>query len=314
MSGPDRQVTDLIVTEDHLRLDSYVYGQGIGASRNRIKGMIIGGLILVNGNSCKVSQSISVGDHITIKAGDPKPASNVATDIPLDVVFQDEYLLVVNKQAGLPVHPGPGHEADTMVNAILHICPDLKGIGDEIRPGIVHRLDKDTSGLIVVAKTEVSLKHLSDQMKNRTVQKEYVALVKGTMPKLAGTVNLPIGRHPKNRKKMTVIENGREAVTEFKVIETRSDMSLLKLKLHTGRTHQIRVHLSHMGCKIIGDALYGAVTPLIDRQFLHAYRLQFVHPYLDITKTFTANLPDELAKLVKELGFDLDKLTSEFNE
>ena len=302
-------VIDLIVDSDHLRLDTYIQQQDIGLSRSRIKNLIIADQVLVNGNSCKVSQSVCQGDLITINILAPKPSGNVPVDIPLDVIFEDEHIMVINKQAGLPVHPGPGHESDTMVNAILHVCPDLAGIGDEIRPGIVHRLDKDTSGLIVVAKTEQALNHLSDQMKNRSTDKQYIALVMGHMPKSSGIINLPIGRHPKDRKKMAVVENGREAITEFEVLEVCKDMSLLKLKLHTGRTHQIRVHLAYMGCKILGDLLYGGKSPMLDRQFLHASRMQIIHPHFEAPQVFVAELPTDLTEIVRDLGFDKSRLT-----
>ena len=229
----DNSVTNLIADEYYVRLDTYIQLQDIGLTRSRIKNMIVAGLVLVNGNPCKVSQSVNRGDSVTIAKPIPKASSNIPVNIPLDIVFEDDHIMVVNKQAGLAVHPGPGHLDDTMVNAILHVCPDLQGIGDEIRPGIVHRLDKDTSGLIVVAKTEQALVNLSEQMKERTVNKQYIALVKGHMPKSSGIINLPIARHPRDRKRMAVVENGRDAVTEFKVLNTCKDMSLLILKLHT---------------------------------------------------------------------------------
>ncbi len=308
MTDMDDKAIDIRVNEDSLRLDIYLQNQDIGFSRSRIKHMILEGYIRVNGNECKVSHTVYNGDQITINKVFPKESRNVATDIPLDVIFQDEHMMVINKQAGLPVHPGPGHEADTLVNAILHICPDLQGIGDEIRPGIVHRLDKDTSGLILVAKTEQALNHLSDQMKNRVVRKGYIALTKGHLPKNSGIINLPIGRHPKDRKKMTVIGSGREAITEFSVLDIQKDMSLVELILHTGRTHQIRVHLSHMGCKIICDSVYGGSTKLIKRQFLHAYKISFTHPVHETHQSFVAELPQELDHVAKELGFDPDNL------
>ena len=307
MDDMDNSVTNLIADEYYVRLDTYIQLQDIGLTRSRIKNMIVAGLVLVNGNPCKVSQSVNRGDSVTIAKPIPKASSNTPVNIPLDIVFEDDHIMVVNKQAGLPVHPGPGHLDDTMVNAILHVCPDLQGIGDEIRPGIVHRLDKDTSGLIVVAKTEQALANLSEQMKERTVNKQYIALVKGYMPKSSGIINLPIARHPRDRKRMAVVENGREAVTEFKVLNTCKDMSLLLLKLHTGRTHQIRVHLSHMGCKIVGDFLYGGNSSLLKRQFLHAHKMQFIHPYYETLQTFISELPSELRYIAIELGFDPDR-------
>jgi 23S rRNA pseudouridine1911/1915/1917 synthase len=229
----------------------------------------------------------------------------VAEDIPLDIVFENDDLLVVNKPAGMVVHPSPGHESGTLVHAALGHIPELEGIGGEERPGIVHRLDKETSGLIVVAKNERSHRWLQEQFKSRKVEKIYLALVDGKPPTPSGRVEAPIGRSATHRKLMSVVppEKGREAVSEYRTLESFPQHTLLEVHPLTGRTHQIRVHLAFLGCPVSGDTVYGKRKPLVelDRHFLHAYKLKIILPGEKQPRVFEAGLPVELDSVIKLL-------------
>jgi 23S rRNA pseudouridine1911/1915/1917 synthase len=217
------------------------------------------------------------------------------------VVYQDDGLIVIDKPAGLSVHPGPGHSDGTLVNALLARCPDIKGIGGVIRPGIVHRLDKDTSGLMVVAKTEQAHQSLSAQFKEHRVAKGYLALVIGTVKPADGRVDAPIARDPRHRKRMAVVMGGREALTRYRVIQRFNEYSLLEVYPETGRTHQIRVHLTYLGHPLLGDGVYGKRSPLLDRHFLHAHHLGFRHPTSGEPLEFRSALPDDLQHAVESL-------------
>ncbi|HCG90601.1 MAG TPA: RNA pseudouridine synthase [Dehalococcoidia bacterium] len=300
----NRGLVKVTVLEDHPRIDTYLFQQPLELTRSRIKHLIVEGFIKLNGNDCKVSQRLYSKDEITISTPEIKQSKVIARKIPLNIIFQDESLLVIDKDAGVPVHPGPGHEDDTLVNGLLYLCPDLQGIGDEIRPGIVHRLDKDTSGLIVVAKSNGALISLSEQMKSRQVFKEYITLVQGDLRDNHGFIEAPIGRHPKDRKKMAVIDTGRYAKTEYSVLQRGNGLTLLKIILHTGRTHQIRVHMAYKGCKMVGDSVYGVKFTGLERQFLHARSLGFTHPVTLEPMVFQSVLPESLDSVLKELGFD----------
>ena len=246
------------------------------------------------------------GDVVVVVVPPPSPLDLMPQDIPVGIVYEDEQLIVVDKPAGLTVHPAPGHPDGTLVNALLALVPDLPGIGGVERPGIVHRLDKDTSGLIVVAKTDAAHRSLSRQMKERSVDKSYVALAAGTLRKTEGEVDAPIGRHPQQRKKMAVVDGGRAALTRYKVAERfdgpRGRFTLVEAHPVTGRTHQIRVHLAYIGHPLVGDPVYGRRSPLVPRHFLHAARLEIAMPPGETErKTFESPLPDDLSDALSEL-------------
>ena len=280
------------------RLDTYLAATHPALSRSRWKQLIEGGLVALNGIPvCKPNTPLAPGDEISCTLPDPTPIGLVATDIPLDILYEDADLIVLNKPVGLVVHPAPGHAADTLVNALLHHCADLQGIGGKLRPGIVHRLDKDTSGVLVVAKNEQAVAALVAQFSAHTVHKEYLALVWGTPKKLSGVVDLPIGRHATHRKKMAVTEHGRAAITRYETLVATPLASLLRVHIETGRTHQIRVHLAHLGHPVVGDATYGRARHglpaglALPRQMLHAHILKIAHPRDGRPLEFIAPLP-----------------------
>jgi len=268
--------------------------------------LILDGFVLVNGVAAKkAGQMIEDGDDIEVRVPPPVPSGLVAEDIPLDIIFENDDLIVVNKPAGMVVHPAAGHYSGTLVNAVLGYDPDLEGIGGEERPGLVHRLDKETSGLIILAKNERAHNWLQDQFRLRKVEKTYLALVDGKPPTPAGRVEAPIGRDPSHRKKMAIVSagKGREAVSEYKTLQSFRNHTLLEFHPHTGRTHQIRLHCQFLGCPIVGDSVYGkrTVTATIDRHFLHAYRLKIILPGEKSPRTFEADLPEELKAVLEEV-------------
>ena len=293
-------------------MDQFLAGQPTGLTRSQLQRLIGDGLALVNGSGSKASSKVRRGDRIMLTVPPPKPTEVVPQWMPLTVVYQDEHIAVIDKPAGLAVHPGPGHSDHTLVNALLAICPDIQGVGGEIRPGIVHRLDKDTSGLMVVAKTHQAHLDVSDQIKARQVDKGYLALAVGKVEPAVGVIDEPIGRDPHNRKRMAVVPDGREARTRYRVLEyimpsggvpmpsggVWAGYSLLEVVLETGRTHQIRVHLSFLGHPLMGDGVYGRSSPLLDRQFLHANRLGFRHPATGEPVEFRSELPPELSAVL----------------
>jgi 23S rRNA pseudouridine1911/1915/1917 synthase len=246
----------------------------------------------------KAGDKLEGGETLTIVMPPPVAATPVPEAIPLDILYEDAHLLVVNKPAGMPVHPGPGHASRTLVNALLAHCPDLPGIGGVQRPGIVHRLDKDTSGLIVVAKTERAHNDLAAQLKDRSMGKTYLALVEGRLKQPEAMIDAPIGRDPNNRRRMMVRTSSsgemRDAQTSYRVRQQFRDCALVEVTLHTGRTHQIRVHFASIGHPVVGDVVYGHKSPLVARQFLHAWRLAFRHPVDGREMAFEAPLPDDL--------------------
>ncbi len=235
------------------------------------------------------------GEVLVVTVPAPAPATPAAEDLPLSIVYEDEHLIVVDKPAGMPVHPGPGHSRHTLVNALLAHCPDLPGIGGVQRPGIVHRLDKDTSGLLVAAKDDRTHAGLSAQLKSREVKKTYLALVQGRVTPVEAVIDAPIGRDPNNRRRMMVIRGGREARTAYRVQAEYDGYTLLEVSPVTGRTHQIRVHLASIGHPVAGDPVYGKPTPGIPRLFLHAWRLAFRHPIDGRELSFEAPLAEDLA-------------------
>ena len=273
-----------------------------GLSRSRLQALAAGGLIAINGSVARASQRVRHEDTVTVCVPPARsPADLIPQDIPVPAVFEDEHLIVVDKPAGLPVHPGPGHPDGTLVNALLALCPDIRGIGGELRPGIVHRLDLDTSGLMVAAKTQQAHQRLAEQMKNREFRKEYLAVSVGLVTPESGTIDAPIGRDPRHRQRMAVGAGGRAARTHYETLEDLSGHTLLNLILETGRTHQIRVHLAYLGYPLLGDAVYGNASTLTSRQFLHAARLGFRHPVTGAWTEHRADLPAELSTALAAL-------------
>jgi len=288
------------------RLDKFLVSCLPEFSRARLQGLIADGFVTVNGVAArKAGQVIEDGDDIEVRIPPPVPSGLVAEDIPLDIIFENDDLIVVNKPAGMVVHPATGHYSGTLVNAVLGYDPDLEGIGGEERPGLVHRLDKETSGLIVLAKNERAHNWLQEQFRLRQVEKTYLALVDGKPPTPTGRVEAPIGRDPNHRKKMAVVSpgKGREAVSEYKTLESFRNHTLLEFHPHTGRTHQIRLHCQFLGCPIVGDSVYGkrTVTVTINRHFLHAFRLKIILPNEKQPRTFEADLPEELKNVLDEV-------------
>lgn len=279
-----------------MRLDSYLAQHLEQLTRSRLHSLINEGHVLLNGGAAKPAQQVRAGDAIAVTMPPPRPIGLSAEPIPVPVVFEDDDVVVVDKPAGLAVHPGPGHPDGTLVNALLALCPGIQGVGGALRPGIVHRLDKDTSGLMVVAKNDAAHHGLSDSLKTRRVVKGYLGLAAGSLPQSEGVIDLPIARHPRNRKKMAVVEGGKPARTRYRVTEELPGVTLLELDLETGRTHQIRVHLAHLGNPLIGDAVYGRAEASPGRQFLHASRLGFEHPATGAFMEFHSGLPDGLAE------------------
>ena len=284
------------------RLDAFIARRCRELSRSHARRLIDEGLVTLNGRAAKPSEAVAASMHITVTIPPPEELTLVPEHIPLTIIYQDADIIVVDKPAGLTVHPAPGHPSGTLVNALLALCPDLKGIAGTLRPGIVHRLDKDTSGLMVVAKNDRAQRSLSHQMKERQVHKTYLALVHGVPKPREGTIEAPIARHPKNRKKMAVVSGGRDAVTRYRVKEIAgAHYSLLEVEPVTGRTHQIRVHMSALGHAVVGDATYGKRSDIVDRQFLHAWKLAFAMPLGGRIVEFESPLPPDLRQALEAL-------------
>jgi 23S rRNA pseudouridine1911/1915/1917 synthase len=291
------------------RLDKTLVEQLPDLSRTQIQRLLKEGHILLNGRSAKANFRLAGGEEVIITLPEPEETEIIAEPIPLDIRYEDEDMLIINKPAGMVVHPAPGHSSGTLVNAVLHHCPNLAGIGGEKRPGIVHRLDKDTSGLIVVAKNEQALRHLQAQFKERTVGKHYLALVDGQVQPSTAIIDAPIGRDPRQRKKMTVLPlqgsaRARPAQTQYETVTSYDDHTLLRCELFTGRTHQIRVHLAYIGFPIVGDKVYGRRKQSFQtgRHFLHAAELRVKRPSNDEELTITAELPSELEYILRQLA------------
>lgn len=288
------------------RLDKFLVGRLPEFSRSRLQGLIDDGFVDVDGAPARKSgQMIEPGQRVIVRIPPPVPVGLIPEDIPLDIIFENVDLIVVNKPAGMVVHPAAGHASGTLVNAVLGYDPELEGIGGEERPGLVHRLDKETSGLIVLAKNERAHNWLQEQFRLRTVEKTYLALVDGRPPTPSGRVEAPIGRDPGHRKKMAVrpAGKGREAVSEYKTLESFKEHTLLEFHPLTGRTHQIRLHCAFLGCPIVGDEIYGHKHASLDigRHFLHALCLKIVLPGEKAARTFEARLPEDLKEVLEGL-------------
>ena len=287
-----------------LRLDKAISEKDSSISRASVQRMIDEGNILVNGSEAKTSYKLKLNDVVTIIKEEPKEVEIKAEDIPLDVIYEDKDILVVNKQKGLVVHPGNGNPDGTLVNAIMAKCKDsLSGIGGEIRPGIVHRIDKDTSGLLIVAKNDAAHINVSEQIKNHEVKKTYIALVRGNVKENQATINMPIARSDKDRTKMAVSKKGKEAITHIAVLERFDGFTLLEVNIETGRTHQIRVHLSQIGYPIVGDFVYSnGRNPFgVEGQMLHSSMLDFVHPTTGEKMHLEAKLPEYFEEVLRSL-------------
>ncbi len=288
----------------HTRIDHFLVKQEIGISRTYLQRLIKDGNILVNNKSVKSNYRLRLSDEIVVNIPPPTELEIVPENIPLNIIYEDSSIIVINKPAGMVVHPAAGNYKGTIVNALLYHCKDLTGIGGKERPGIVHRLDKDTSGLLVAAKNDHSHQHLSQQFKKRTVEKGYIALVAGVVKKESGTIEIPIGRDIKDRKKISPITKmAKTAVTHFKVVERFKNASLLEVKIETGRTHQIRVHLADFKHPVLGDIQYGGKNMRnwdnihIARQMLHAERLGIIHPVTERFMEFKAEAPGDMKKV-----------------
>ena len=297
--------TTLIVPKEgaRLRLDQFLARELPKFSRSRLQQLIRTNFVMLNGSPARPRDLVHAGDRIEINEPPPEKIDNLPEAIPLDILHEDDDLIVINKQAGLVVHPGAGHRAGTLVNALLHHFPKLSGIGGKERPGIVHRLDKDTSGCLVVAKNDEAHRNLSEQFAARTIDKTYLALVAGKLRKSAGNIEEKIGRHPVDRQRMSIQSTrGRAAKTQYRVIHSSDAMSLVECKLHSGRTHQIRVHLHHLGHPVLGDKVYGKKHARnFPRQMLHAWKLAFQHPRTGEQKNFEARLPDDFENAISSL-------------
>lgn len=306
MSEQDQIIEVVNESESESRLDKFLTERLEGFSRSRIQTLIGEGRVMVNGEpAAKSGQAVGVGTKVSISIPPVRSVGLVAESIALDIIFENTDLMIINKPAGMVVHPAVGHQSGTLVNAILGYDPELEGIGGEERPGIVHRLDKDTSGLIVVAKNDGAHRWLQDQFRLRNTVKIYLALVDGKPATEKGRVEAPIGRDQTDRKKMSItnIKKGREAVSEYKTLESFRQHTLLEFHPFTGRTHQIRLHCKLLGSPIVGDLVYGhkkASVPL-ERHFLHAYKLTITLPGEKAPRTFEAPLPSELQKVLEEL-------------
>jgi 23S rRNA pseudouridine1911/1915/1917 synthase len=305
------------------RLDVYLTNHVENATRTKVQAAIRAGLVLVDGKSVRASHPVSPGEVIHITLPKPAPPDVVAEDIPLTIVYEDDSLLVVNKPAGMVTHPAHGNYTGTLVNALLHHCGALSTMNEDTRPGIVHRLDKETSGLMVVAKNNAAHAFLAKQFARRTIAREYWAVVWGKMPMREGVIEAALGRSKTDRKMMAVVADGKHAVTRYEVLECFPYLSLVRLKLQTGRTHQIRVHLAHVGHPVFGDPTYhgrrinaGPGSPrqrdevqgmldLIARQALHAKTIGFVHPRTKEQMFFDSQLPEDMHALLERLGSSL---------
>ena len=301
-------INNIQVTENSDRLDRYLSQELSDLSRSRIQQLIEQGHVQINNLICTSKKiNLKTGDLITLEIPTVQPLAIIAENIPLDILYEDDELIIINKPAGLVVHPAPGHPDGTLVNAILAHCPNLPGIGGIQRPGIVHRLDKDTTGAIAIAKTDLAYQHLQAQLQAKTARREYLGLIYGVPKTETGSIDLPIGRNPQDRKRMAIVtveDGGRNAVTHWRVKERFGNYTLIHFQLETGRTHQIRVHSAKMGHPLVGDPIYSSGHSLgvnLPGQALHAWKLQLQHPVAGNLVEVTAPLPRSFATLLEVL-------------
>ena len=293
---------NFIVTTEKGRIDKVLRSFMPDYSRTMLQEWIKNNHVLVNEESIKSNYMVQTNDHIKVSIPDLVESEAQPQDIKLEIIYEDDDVAVINKPQGMVVHPAAGHKDGTLVNALLFHIKDLSGIGGVIRPGIVHRIDKDTSGLLMVAKNDFAHEKISEQLKNRSALREYTALVHGVIPHDEGTIDAPIGRSPKDRKKYDVVSNGKPSITHFKVLERFANYTLVSLRLETGRTHQIRVHMAYIGFPLVGDPLYGPRKTIKGNgQFLHANGVGFVHPTTEESKEFHVPLPKIFENLLEEL-------------
>ncbi|HEX5564868.1 MAG TPA: RluA family pseudouridine synthase [Sporosarcina sp.] len=295
---------EIEITEEHEkgRIDKVLSDINADWSRTQIQQWVKDGAVLVNDGPVKQNYKVKTGDTITVMEPEPVELDIVAEDLDLEIVYEDADVLVVNKPRGMVVHPAPGHVTGTLVNGLMHQVKDLSGINGVMRPGIVHRIDKDTSGLLMVAKNDQSHVSLVDQLVDKSVTRVYTALVHGHIPHDQGTIDAPIGRDPKDRQSMTVIDKGKHAVTHFNVLERFGDFTLVECRLETGRTHQIRVHMKYIGYPLAGDPKYGPKKTIdFNGQALHAGTIGFKHPRTGEYLEFTQPLPDDFHELIEKM-------------
>ena len=286
------------------RLDAFLASSLDGLTRSQATRLIESGEVAVNGRAVSKSYKLAGGEDIAVTLPEPEPVEAVPQDIPLDVVYEDADVIVVNKPSGMVVHPAPGHPDGTLVNALLYHCAGtLSGIGGALRPGIVHRIDRDTSGLIIAAKNDAAHQYLSAQLADHTLARTYECIVVGALREDRGTVDAPIARHPSDRKRMAVVAGGREAVTHWEVIARYPGYTHVRCRLETGRTHQIRVHMAYIGHPILGDTVYGAKkeVPGLTGQCLHAVGLRFLHPRTHEVVELSCPLPDEFTRMLQKI-------------
>ncbi|MDY3740367.1 MAG: RluA family pseudouridine synthase [Selenomonadaceae bacterium] len=288
------------------RLDVFLTEQNQDFSRSHVQKLIADGKVMVNGQQRKANFKLTAGDEITLEIPEAVEAEILPEDIPLDILYEDKDIIVINKARGMVVHPAAGVFSGTLVNALMHHCTDLSGINGELRPGIVHRLDKDTSGVMVAAKSDKAHLSLAQQIKDKTAHRIYQAIVYGNIKEEAGIIKGDIGRHPVDRKKMAIVQDGKSAVTHFKVLERFGEYTLVECALETGRTHQIRVHMTHIGHPLVGDPKYGTNGKRKDNfsiqgQALHSMSLELDHPVTGERMTFNTELPEDMQKILRYL-------------
>ena len=294
-------MSDYVITDQTGRIDKVLTTLEPEITRSQLKNLINDGHVTVNGQPVKPKYKVQSGDKISLVKPEPQSLELTPENIPLDIVYEDDDVIVVNKPQGMVVHPAPGHPDHTLVNALLYHSP-LSTINGTFRPGIVHRIDKDTSGLLMVAKNDLAHQSLAEQLRNKTNQREYLALVYGQIKEDEGTIDAPLGRNPQDRKKQAVVKGGRHAVTHFKVMKRYDNFTLVKCILETGRTHQIRVHMKYIGHPLVGDPLYGPRKVIgKNGQFLHAALLGFKHPRTGEEMVFKTPLPENFQKMLDKL-------------
>ncbi|MHB8926990.1 MAG: RluA family pseudouridine synthase [Bacillota bacterium] len=304
MTGPRTVEMTVSPDDEGLRIDQFLAARPeAGLTRSRARHLIDEGRVTAGGRAVKASHKVAAGEAVRLTVPAPEPLRLTGEDIPLDVVHEDADLLVINKPRGMVVHPAAGHDHGTLVNALLEHCRDLSGINDVLRPGIVHRLDRDTTGLLVVAKNDEAHLSLAAQLRDRRLKRRYLAIVSGGLKDERGVIEAPIARHPIDRKRMAVVEGGRPARTRFTVRERFTRATLVEAELDTGRTHQIRVHLSFIGHPVLGDPVYGPKkkAPFVEGQALHAWSIAFAHPRTGEELTFTAEPPPDFLALLEWL-------------